>query len=328
MVAAGGGALTGRTAVAVAAIVVVVAVAVGYLAAAVQRRAAPAEPGRPPAAAVLVVDQLGGTSDVVAVAAADAAARTPTGLRCHRVYAAGGTTSCLRLGGPGPTYELAVFDDAGDLARTVPLPGIPSRTRVSASGRIVAWTVFVTGDSYLAPGGFSTRTGFLDLRTGRLVESLETFAAEVDGRAHTAVDTNYWGVTVAADDRTFYATMASGTRHWLVRGDLEAGVVRAVREGAECPSLSPDGTRVAYKKRTGRLGHWQLAVLDLAAGTETLLPGTDGVDDQAVWLDGATLAYGVPSNAGRPPEVHRVPADGSGAPVLLAPAASSPVPAG
>lgn len=315
-----------RTALALGAAGLVVVCVVGYLAVAGAGR--PGTPGDAAPGALLVVDQTGGSSEVVALDPADPGGpRTATGLRCQRVYAAAGTTSCLRLSGPGPTFEAAVLDPAGEQVAAVALPGIPSRTRVSASGRIVSWTVFVTGDSYLAPGGFSTRTGFLDRDTGELVESLEGFSATLDGVAHGAADTNYWGMTVAADDRTFYATLASGDRHWLVRGDLRARTVESVREGAECPSLSPDGTRVAYKKRTGRLGGWQLAVLDLATGVETLLPGTGGVDDQAAWEDGDMLLYGVPSASGRPPAVYRAAADGTGTPALVAESASSPVPA-
>ncbi|MBY8854654.1 hypothetical protein K7G98_42940, partial [Saccharothrix sp. MB29] len=72
----------------------------------------------------------------------------------------------------------------------------------------------------------------------------------------------------------------------------------SLRRDAECPSLSPDGTKVAYKKRIGRLGPWDLAVLDLATGTELRLPGTAGVDDQATWLDADRLAFAaVPRDA-------------------------------
>ncbi|GAB4005769.1 hypothetical protein GCM10029992_54600 [Glycomyces albus] len=85
------------------------------------------------------------------------------------------------------------------------------------------------------------------------------------------------------------------------------------------PSLSPDGTRIAFKERTGDGARpWRLAVLDLGTGRETGLPGTDGVDDQALWLDGDTLAYG--SDGG----VWAVAADGSAEPRLLAEDAASP----
>ena len=49
------------------------------------------------------------------------------------------------------------------------------------------------------------------------------------------------------------------------------------------------------------------------------------VDDQAAWLDAATLAYTLRQDDGRP-DVWSVPADGSGAPRLLVPGAESPSP--
>jgi hypothetical protein len=252
--------------------------------------------------------------------------RVPAGGRCQRVYSAGGTTVCLRVSGIGPTFEARVTDADGQVVRTVPVTGTPSRARVSASGRIVSWTTFMTGDSYSVPGGFSTRTGVLDLHTGELVESLEGFRIELDGTVYTSPDVNFWGVTVAADDRTFYATLASGGRTWLVQGDLSTRSVRAVRAGAECPSLSPDGREVAYKRRVNRLGPWQLVVLDLAAGQERVLPGTKGIDDQAAWLPGNRLAYAAVPSGGGPSSVFVVPADGSRPGEVLVPNAMSPVP--
>ncbi|MFE3779776.1 hypothetical protein ACFXPA_16630 [Amycolatopsis sp. NPDC059090] len=252
--------------------------------------------------------------------------RGATSLRCQRVYLAGGTTVCLRLAGPGPTYEAAVLDAAGKELRSIGLAGIPNRARVSASGQIVSWTTFVSGDSYTVPGGFSTRTGILDLRSGQVIDSLEAFTATVDGQRFTIGDRNIWGVTVASDDRTFYATMASQNHTWLMKGDLVAKTLTDVRQTAECPSLSPDGTRIAYKKRTSRLGPWELAVLDLASGKESALPGTVGIDDQAAWLDDGHLAYGKVSQPGQKSSIFAVPADGTAQPKLLVTDAASPVP--
>ena len=83
----------------------------------------------------------------------------------------------------------------------------------------------------------------LDLHTGELVESLEGFGIELDGTVYTSSDVNFWGVTVAADDRTFYATLASGGRTWLVQGDLSTRSVRAVRAGPSAPRCRPTGGR-------------------------------------------------------------------------------------
>jgi hypothetical protein len=311
-----------RVVLGVAAVVVVVLSGGGYVAwTASRQHTPPAAASAPVSGGLLFIDQRGGQNSVARLEAGGTT--SATGQRCQRVYAAAGTTVCLRLAGVGPSYEAAVL---GDTERTVPLPGVPSRARVSASGSVVSWTVFVTGDSYAVPGAFSTRTGVLDLRTGTLLESLEGFTAYVDGAPYARADINYWGVTVAADDRTFYATMASAGKTWLVRGDLVERTVRSMRTNAECPSLSPDGTKVAYKKRAGRLGAWQLFVLDLATGVETPLPGTSGLDDQAAWLDDETLAYAkLPTGAGAP-SIFTTRVDGTGEPSLLIADASSPSP--
>ncbi|MGX7824071.1 TolB family protein [Actinokineospora sp. 24-640] len=312
-----------RVVIGVVAMVAVIAAVTVYVVGTVRsERATASAPGAAVPTGLRFVDNGGGRNLVSEVD--PSGARSTGELSCLRVYTDGGTTVCLRMSVPG-AYEAAVY--VGDaLVRTVPLPGTPSRARVSASGQVVSWTVFVTGDSYLAPGGFSTRTGVLDLGTGALVESLEEFPnVIVDGRPDKRANENYWGVTVAGDDTTFYATLASGDKTWLVRGDLATRTMTTLRADAECPSLSPDESKVAYKKRAGRLGGWRLFVYDLASGTETELPGSDGVDDQATWLDDHTLAYAkVPT--GGVPTIYASAADGTGTPRELVKAASSPSP--
>ncbi|MCS7481285.1 TolB family protein [Umezawaea endophytica] len=306
----------------VAALVLVVLLGTGYVLWTVTKEGAAAAGGQS-STGLRFVDQTDGRNRVD-VLAADGS-RTAGSLRCQRVYSAGGTTVCLRLAGLGPSYEVAVLDSSGATVKTVGLPGVPSRARVSASGKIVSWTVFVVGDSYAVPGGFSTRTGYIDLRDGTVVESLEHFTSTIEGKVEQRENVNYWGVTVAEDDNTFYATLGSGSQNWLVKGDLRAKTMETVRPGAECPSLSPDGKRVAYKKRAGSLGAWQLAVLDLASGKETPIPNSHGMDDQAAWLDDSTLAYAkVPQ--GEAPAIYSSAADGTGEAVLLAASASSPSP--
>ena len=278
---------------------------------------------------LLVVDLHDGQNTVVALVPDDPRANSiASSMHCLRVYTSVGTTICMHVGGVGQAYVADVIGPSGQTVRSVPLPGVPSRARVSPSGHLVAWTSFVTGDSYSVPGGFSTRTGILDLRTGELIESIEGFAAEVDGHKVTAPDMNYWGVTFAADDRTFYATLASANRTWLVQGDLVGKTVRGIHRDVECPSLSPDGTRIAFKKRSSRLGPWTLTVLDLATRTETSLPGTVGVDDQAEWLDDSRLVFGVPGSSGRAATLFVVAADGSATATVLAREAASPTLAG
>ncbi|MEV6636228.1 hypothetical protein AB0M54_36300 [Actinoplanes sp. NPDC051470] len=252
--------------------------------------------------------------------------RSVSPVECLRAYAAAGTGVCLRPTDPW-SNELVVLDADLKPKRAFAIPGQPNRARVSPTGRMVAWTTFVGGDSY-ATGGFSTRTGILDTRTGDKVMSLEDFAVTKGGKggkAYRNVDVNYWGVTFARDDNTFYATLGTGGKRYLVRGDWRAREVTTLKENVECPSLSPDETRIAFKEAVGGdpARGWRLSVLDLASMRVTATAETAGVDDQAAWLDDRTLAYTLRQDDGRP-DIHQVPADGNGAPRLLVRGAESP----
>lgn len=262
---------------------------------------------------------------VATVSAADpGGARTVSPLSCSRVYAAGGTGLCLRPDGDLTTYQLVVLDAGLTSKREIPLVGLPNRARVSASGRMLAWTVFVTGDSYNG-GMFSTRAGILDSATGDLAGTLEDYAVTLAGKPYQAADLNFWGVTFTRDDRHFYATMSTAGHRYLVAGDFAAHTVRTLRENVECPSLSPDQKRVAFKSAVDGdpARGWRLSVLDLATSEVTPLAETRSVDDQPAWLDDRTIGYGVPRGPGHA-DVWSVPADGSGAPRLLIPEAESP----
>ncbi|WP_128980658.1 PD40 domain-containing protein [Streptomyces roseicoloratus] len=258
------------------------------------------------------------------VARLDAAApggRTARGPRCDRFHAAGDTALCLqrRPGVPARSFVL-VLDRRLREQRRMSLPGIPDRARVSASGNVLAWTTFATGDSY-ATSAFSTRTSILDLRTGYLIKNIEEIPLSLGGRRHHAPDVNYWGVSFARDDNRFYATVATGGHTYLVEGDLGNWSARALKENVECPSLSPDGTRIAYKKKVSDdpRAPWRLHVLDLATLREHPLAESRSVDDQASWTGPGTLAYAYGG------AVWTVPADGTGAPRRAAAGASSPV---
>ncbi|MFJ9808975.1 TolB family protein [Streptomyces sp. NPDC101158] len=237
-----------------------------------------------------------------------------TGPECRRAAVAAGTLVCLH-GLPGPfSSEVRVYRrDATEPEVTLPVWGKPSRARVSPSGRLVAWTVFRSGDSYAASGQFSTTAGIYDLRDGHHYGSLEDFTVTADEPVPTE-GRNFWGITFAADDRTFYATMSVNGRTHLMRGDLSRRSLTALRANVECPSLSPDETRIAYKKKVG--ADWRLHVLDLRTGRDTPLVAPAGIDDQAAWLDDTTVAYARAEHG--KPFVYAVPADGTGKPVRLA----------
>jgi len=215
-------------------------------------------------------------------------------LDCVRVYATASDASCLRATDhAGTTHELDELDADWQVSDTVALAGLPSRTRLSPDGSLVATTTFLTHDSY-ENHGFVTATEIRRVG-GETYGDLDDFRLVIDGHEVTAHDVNVWGVTFV-DDNDFYATAATGGRTWLVHGDLSTRSLVPVRSNAECPSVSPDHTRVAYKvDRPGRGRYWSLAVLDLTTDRQVVLHGERAnVDDQVEWLDDDTLLYGLP----------------------------------
>ncbi|WP_433057133.1 hypothetical protein [Dactylosporangium sp. CS-033363] len=252
--------------------------------------------------------------------------RALTPASCDRVYAREGQAVCLAAK-PSlvTTYTARVLGPDWQSTLDLPLSGVPSRTRLSRDGALVATTTFVSGHDYSAPGQFSTETLITKIAT-KQTTNIESFTLTVDGRTIEAKDRNMWGVTFADDDH-FYATAASGSKTWLVRGTISTAKLESLREDAECPSISPDGKRIAFKTRAGRpAGQWGIAVYDIATGKATPLAEPRSVDDQIEWLDDAQVVYGLP-RAGEGPsasDVWVVPADGSGASHILIPDAWSP----
>jgi hypothetical protein len=242
-------------------------------------------------------------------------------LACERVYYAAGRGICMAIAPSGVDYEAKVFGPGMKVEQTIALTGLPSRARVSEDGRYGAMTVFVTGDSYLSsPTAFSTRTTILDMASGKQVGQLEQFKVTKEGKPFDAVDFNFWGVTFdPQDSNRFYATLGTAGVHYLVEGDVRDKSMRTLREGVECPSLSPDGKQIAYKSRIGTGTRWRLRVLELATLEDHAVAEERSIDDQVEWLDNDTLAYSDEKN------VYTVPADGSGEPELLVADASSPV---
>lgn len=223
-------------------------------------------------------------------------ARAFTGVDCDRVAARPGGASCLVTDpAVAASYEVREYDPQWRQVQSTALPGLPSRTRLSPSGSLVATTVFVAGHSYMT-AGFSTATEVHAFGGGTRWGDLEKFRFVLDGEPSDPVDRNIWGVTFVDDD-AFYATVGTGGRTYLVRGTLSSRTLTSVSRDAECPSLSPDGSRVAFKVDVdpGRRIVWQIAVQDLTTGGRTLLTqGPRGLDDQVEWLDDDTLLYGMP----------------------------------
>jgi len=238
-------------------------------------------------------------------------------LSCERVYYAGGRGLCLAADGDG--YEATIFDSSQRPLERLPLAGLPSRARVSSDGRYGATTVFADGHAYEKPNGFSTVTTLVDMQSGTELGNLEEFAVSKDGRPFDAEDFNFWGVTFArANPDRFYATLHTGAHYYLVEGSVWRRSLRVLRDGVECPSLSPDGTRIAFKSRIGD-DRWRLEVLDLDTLDAHPVAERRSIDDQAEWLDERTLVY----SDGL--DVYTVPAGGGGAPRLAMRDATSPV---
>jgi hypothetical protein len=267
------------------------------------------------------VDRDSGYARVATVSAANPGEqRSVTGLTCERVHFAGGRGLCLvPEHGLVTSYYAVVFDASYQPIHRVPLSGAPTRTRVSADGRYGVATVFVFGHSY-ADANFSTQTIIIDMTTGQSLGDLESYTTSRDDAPWVAEDFNFWGVTFMPDDSNeFYATLRSAGATYLVRGDVAARTMTVLQTNVECPSLSPDGTRIAYKKLIGDvLGQWRLHVLDLATMTETALAETRNIDDQAEWLDNDTVLYGDGAS------IWSVPSDGRGEPTLFISDALSP----
>jgi hypothetical protein len=228
---------------------------------------------------------------------ADTESRYLTSLECERVDVGGGTGVCLTANrGFATSYGAVLFDRDFSVRHRLTLTGIPSRTRVSPDGKLAAVTTFVSGHSY-AGGSFSTRTVILDTSQGQELTELERFTVTRDGHIIKAVDFNFWGVTFAPDSNRFYATLGTGDQRLLIEGDARRQTARVLRDGIECPAISPDGTRLAFKKRVyvdGRL-IWRLAVLDLTSLEDRVVDSEErSIDDQVEWLDSESILYAAP----------------------------------
>ena len=155
---------------------------------------------------------------------------------------------------------------------TISLGVLLSRARVSPTAATARSRPSSSGHSYATNGQFSTSTTLLDLTTGHKLYNLEQLKLMRHGKPFRAVDFNYWGVTFANDGNRFYATLATGHKTYLVEADLRTRTGRVIRENVECPALSPDNTRIAFKKRVDSAnGPWRFTVLDLKTMRETPL---------------------------------------------------------
>ena len=255
----------------------------------------------------------------------------PEKLSCEVVSVAADRGICLKADrGVFTTYKAELFDS--QTFRTVgtfPLKGPPSRCRISTDGSMAALTVFLSGHGY-ASVAFSTQTLLINARTAEVLADLEDFQVIRDGQPIRAKDFNFWGVTFTRDGRDFYCTLSTNGQHLLVKGDVAARTVTVVHDQVECPSLSPDETRIAYKKRVIAGGRmiWRTQVLILSSGAEILLSEQRSVDDQLEWLDENHVLYTLPiaesGTGSASTNVWVTAADGQGKPEVFLQNAYSP----
>lgn len=254
--------------------------------------------------------------------------RVTTMLSCNRIHVTAKGGICLAVATNPAGYRAYLLGASLDVTGALEIPGTPSRARMSPDSTRAAYTAFVGADSYLA-AGLSTRTRVIDVTTGRELADLESFDVRRDGTAMRSPDFNFWGVTFARDASRFYATLATAGRTHLVGGDLRARTLTVVADDIECPSLSPDGTRLAFKKKfgSGLTARWQPATFELSTRAVRLLPEPRNIDDQIEWLDDRHVLYAVThsiSASVRRADVWTLATDGASAPTLFLADAESP----
>lgn len=261
----------------------------------------------------------------MAPAAKPGGTRYVSALSCARVHYAGGAGLCLVEEAAGPTVAHAayLFDRTFTRGKRIDLTGIPTRARVSPSGRMAAITVY--GEEH-APGGeerLATNSIIIDVTSGSVIANLRDFTIEGSGQPPLDGPLDFASVSFERDGDRFFATMATATEHYLVAGSIAGRRVTVVGTGMASEAVSPDGKHLIVKKRAGDRGRWQLAVFDLATNTERALnQGPRSVDDQVEWLDARHVMYHDATEQGT--GVWALATDGVAGPRLLIADAYSP----
>lgn len=229
--------------------------------------------------------------------------RTPVGPGCIRVHvASSGELICLsqaRQGSPGKFTPNTTYLYSPEMTRIAsferPVGNMPSRARISADGQYLATTTFTSGHSYLGVAGtqFSTETIISKRANGATAEDIQKWSITWKGQPVTAIDLNLWGVTFdrRQSDRFFVTVYFKGTPY-LGEGSVSQRAIKVLLPNVECPSLSPDGQRIAFKRRISATA-WAPAVMELATMKERVLQVPNSVDDQIEWLDNHTIVYEV-----------------------------------
>ena len=176
-------------------------------------------------------------------------------------------------------------------------PGIPSRTRLSPDGTLVADARSSSPATPTCRPASPPRPRSA-ASTAASYGNLEKFTLVIDGRTVDPQRPQRLGRHLRRRPAPSTPPSAPAGRPTWSGATSATRTLTAVTENAECPSLSPDGTRVAFKvdARPGRraaLGTRRCSTSP--PGKRTVLDRrTRSVDDQVEWLDDDTLLYGLP----------------------------------
>ena len=158
---------------------------------------------------------------------------------------------------------------------------------MSPNGRIGAMTTFVSGDSYTSPGAvLDPHDAHRPRAAAATIADLEKFTVTKDGERIHSPGLQLLGRDVRARQRRVLRDAGHGRR---TTTSCTAASARApmevIHDNVECPSLSPDGTRIAYKRRDGKPWHLAPARPRPRTGADAAVAERRPIDDQAEWLD-------------------------------------------
>jgi len=250
--------------------------------------------------------------------------RYVTSLVCERVVYASGTGLCLLEESKDATVKNVayIFDKTFTKRQRIELAGVPIRARLSPDGKLATVTTYAEEES---PAGerLASESILIDAASGQVLADLREFA--VVNERFPAIDgpIDIASVAFEADSDRFYATLSTPAHRYLVSGSVRRRLLEVVGDGVANEAVSPDGRRLAVKKRVGDRSYWQVMVLDLATMTgHPLNQGPGSVDDQIEWLDDNHLVYHDATDQGT--AIWKLSTDGSTGPQLLIGHAFSP----
>lgn len=266
-----------------------------------QGEAAPVEPSPIEPGAVVGINRVPGDDyGRVVVLHADGT-RQLLERRCERLHIAAQLGICVSR---EESFGLATFTarylDAADTelreVRNFPSQ-LPSRARVSPSGTLVSTTAFVTGTSYADIGGEAETLAIVDEADASTnLRGLTQFEVLSRDDRYQGVVGEYWGVSFVDEDQ-FWVTGFFGEEPEVLEGSVSRGVLTPSGLAGSCPSVSPDGSTLVFKRLQDDGEGFDLVAANLDSGTTWLLGESRSVDDQVEWLDDDTILYALHTNS-------------------------------